>query len=79
MHYKRKRFFNKMYLERIADFLSIDYYKFLPIDWYIEELQEAKSSYLAAKSYEYSLRDQYVDSAIVDLKQKWNIEKLKAY
>jgi len=68
-----------MYLERTADFLGIDYYKFLPIDRYIEELQEAKSSYLVAKSYEHSLRDQYVNLATADLKQKQNVEKLEVY
>ena len=57
MYYKRKGFFDEIYLERIADFLGIDYYKFLPIDWYIEELQEAKLSYLAAKCYTCLLRD----------------------
>ena len=66
--FKRGRFFDEMYLERTAEFLQIDYYRHLPIEASVEELKEAKSTYLLAKSNAYSLRDQYIDSALSELK-----------
>ena len=68
-----------MYLKKIVEFLWIDYYRYLPIEACIKELKEAKSTYLLAKSNTYSLRDQYIDSALSELKKKRNAKKLKAY
>jgi len=79
VYFKQGRFFDEIYLKRTAEFLQIDYYRHLPIETCVEELKEAKSTYLLAKSNTYSLRDQYIDSASSELKKKRNAKKLKAY